>query len=50
MEIAKIAGYRFDDLLADANPIHSARTRFVEGPMTLEDFNALPAEEARRSS
>lgn len=31
VEIAKIAGYRFDDLVADANPIHSARTRFVEG-------------------
>ena len=30
VEIAKIAGYRFDDLVADANPIHSARTRFVE--------------------
>src|SRR6476620_3214480 len=31
VEIAKIAGYRFDDLVADANPIHSARTRSVEG-------------------
>ena len=30
VEAAKIAGYRFDDLVADANPIHSARTRFVE--------------------
>ena len=29
VEIAKIAGYRFDELVADANPIHSARTRFV---------------------
>jgi hypothetical protein len=29
VEIAKIAGYRFDDLVADANPIHSARARFV---------------------
>jgi 2-oxo-4-hydroxy-4-carboxy--5-ureidoimidazoline (OHCU) decarboxylase len=27
IEIAKIAGYRFDDLVADANPIHAARTR-----------------------
>ncbi len=27
METAKVAGYRFDDLVADANPIHSARTR-----------------------
>jgi OHCU decarboxylase len=27
IEIAKIAGYRFDDLVADANPIHSARTQ-----------------------
>jgi OHCU decarboxylase len=26
VEIAKIAGYRFDDLVADANPIHAART------------------------
>lgn len=30
VEIAKIAGYRFDDLVADANPIHSARTRLVD--------------------
>jgi OHCU decarboxylase len=28
LEIAKIAGYRFDDFLSDANPIHSARTRW----------------------
>jgi OHCU decarboxylase len=28
LEIAKIAGYRFDDLVSDANPIHSARTRW----------------------
>ena len=27
IEIAKIAGHRFDDFLRDANPIHSARTR-----------------------
>jgi OHCU decarboxylase len=27
IEIAKIAGHRFDDLVADANPIHSARTQ-----------------------
>lgn len=27
MEIASIAGHRFDDLVAGANPIHSARTR-----------------------
>jgi uric acid transporter len=27
MEIASIAGHRFDDLVADANPINSARTR-----------------------
>ncbi|MEV6286151.1 2-oxo-4-hydroxy-4-carboxy-5-ureidoimidazoline decarboxylase [Kribbella sp. NPDC051770] len=26
LEIAKIAGFRFDDFLTDANPIHSART------------------------
>ncbi|KNX36033.1 2-oxo-4-hydroxy-4-carboxy-5-ureidoimidazoline decarboxylase [Luteipulveratus halotolerans] len=31
VEIANIAGHRFDDLVADANPIHSARTRFAEG-------------------
>lgn len=31
VEIAKIAGYRFDDLVADANPIHTARARFLEG-------------------
>ncbi|GAB2664746.1 2-oxo-4-hydroxy-4-carboxy-5-ureidoimidazoline decarboxylase [Kribbella swartbergensis] len=28
LEIAKIAGYRFDDFLSEANPIHSARTRW----------------------
>jgi OHCU decarboxylase len=27
IEIAKIAGHRFDDLVADANPIHRARTQ-----------------------
>ncbi|SEQ93390.1 2-oxo-4-hydroxy-4-carboxy-5-ureidoimidazoline decarboxylase [Microlunatus flavus] len=27
IEIASIAGHRFDDLVADANPIYSARTR-----------------------
>ena len=27
IEIAKIAGHRFDDLVTDANPIHSARTQ-----------------------
>jgi 2-oxo-4-hydroxy-4-carboxy--5-ureidoimidazoline (OHCU) decarboxylase len=27
IEIAKIAGHRFDDLVAGANPIHSARAR-----------------------
>jgi uric acid transporter len=30
IEIAKIAAYRFDQLVANANPIHSARTRYVE--------------------
>ena len=30
LEIAKIAGHRFDDFLAEANPIHAARTRWVE--------------------
>jgi OHCU decarboxylase len=29
IEIAKIAGHRFDDFLADANPIHTARNRGV---------------------
>ena len=29
VEIAKIAGYRFDDLVADANPIHAARAHFA---------------------
>ena len=29
LEIAKIAGYRFDDYLQEANPIHSARSRMV---------------------
>ena len=29
IEIAKIASYRFDDLVADANPIQSARVRSV---------------------
>lgn len=28
LEIAKIAGHRFDELLVDANPIHAARTRW----------------------
>jgi OHCU decarboxylase len=28
LEIAKIAGFRFDDFVSDANPIHSARTRW----------------------
>ncbi len=28
LEIAKIAGYRFDDFVSAANPIHSARTRW----------------------
>jgi 2-oxo-4-hydroxy-4-carboxy--5-ureidoimidazoline (OHCU) decarboxylase len=32
LEIAKIAGYRFDDFLQDANPIHSARTRWSSRP------------------
>jgi 2-oxo-4-hydroxy-4-carboxy--5-ureidoimidazoline (OHCU) decarboxylase len=30
IEIAKIATYRFDQLVAEANPIHSARTRHLE--------------------
>ena len=30
LEIAKIAGHRFDDFLAEANPIHAARTRWIE--------------------
>ncbi|MHA6797007.1 2-oxo-4-hydroxy-4-carboxy-5-ureidoimidazoline decarboxylase [Pseudonocardia bannensis] len=30
IEIAKIAGHRFDDLVADANPIHTARTQRYE--------------------
>jgi uric acid transporter len=29
IEIAKIAGYRFDDFLSKADPIHSARTRWA---------------------
>jgi OHCU decarboxylase len=29
IEIAKIAGYRFDDFLSAADPIHSARTRWA---------------------
>jgi OHCU decarboxylase len=32
IEIAKIAGHRFDDLVADANPIHSARTQRYGAP------------------
>ena len=31
VEIGKIAGHRFDALLAGANPIHTARSRFLEG-------------------
>jgi OHCU decarboxylase len=30
IEVAKIADHRFDDLVAEANPIHSARTRGLE--------------------
>jgi 2-oxo-4-hydroxy-4-carboxy--5-ureidoimidazoline (OHCU) decarboxylase len=30
IEIAKIAGHRFDDLVAEANPIHIARTQRYE--------------------
>jgi OHCU decarboxylase len=30
VEIAKIAGFRFDDLVAEANPIHTARSRFMD--------------------
>ena len=30
IEIAKIAGHRFDDLVGDANPIHTARTQRFE--------------------
>jgi OHCU decarboxylase len=30
IEIAKIATHRFDQLVADANPIHSARTRHLD--------------------
>jgi hypothetical protein len=30
IEVAKIANHRFDDLVADANPIHSARTQRFE--------------------
>ena len=30
IEIAKIATHRFDELVANANPIHSARTRHLE--------------------
>ena len=30
VEIAKIANHRFDDLVADANPIAAARTRRFE--------------------
>ena len=30
VEIAKIAGHRFDDLVADANPIHAAWTRMMD--------------------
>ena len=30
IEIAKIATYRFDQLVAEANPIHSARTRHLD--------------------
>jgi OHCU decarboxylase len=31
VEIAKIAGYRFDELVAEANPIHAARTQAAGG-------------------
>lgn len=30
IEIAKIAGHRYDELVADANPIHSARARRLD--------------------
>ncbi len=29
IEVAKIAGHRFDDFVSDANPIHTARTRWA---------------------
>jgi len=32
IEIAKIANHRFDDLVAEANPIHTARTRQFKRP------------------
>lgn len=31
VEIAKIASYRFDDYLAEADPINAARTRALGG-------------------
>ena len=31
VEIAKIAAHRYDDLLAGANPVASARQRFMRG-------------------
>ena len=30
VEVSKIAAYRFDDLVADANPVHSARQPIVD--------------------
>ena len=36
LEIAKIAGHRFDDFVADANPIHSCTQ---PAPATAEDAN-----------
>ena len=32
IEIAKIANHRFDQLVADANPIHSARLPHLDEP------------------
>ena len=32
IEIAKIANHRFDDLVAEANPIHTARSRPFKRP------------------
>ena len=59
IEIAKIAKHRFDELVADANPILSARTRHLDTSrgihmtgtrrdVSVDGFNALPEAEATR--
>ena len=42
IEIAKIAAHRFDRLVADANPIHSARLPHLDSLMTTQQTTRRP--------